>query len=156
MAARVFDPVPRFIGELAEVHFPGMRRLAEHVDIRAGTEHPVPRARDHDGADFWMLEPDPLQEVVQLDVDAEIVRIELELVALEQGALLVHIHQQGRDLTVDGEFPMPVLRRIGLEVDAALAAVQFAFCLSHGCPRNVTQEAEVRRLRCRRFVAAEI
>ena len=103
-----------------------------------------------------VLETQPLNRVRQLDVDAEIVRIELELVALEQGALLVHIHQQGRDLAVDGEFPMPVLRRIGLEIDAALAVVQFAFCLGHGCPRNVAQEAEVRRLRSRRFVAAEI
>src|SRR5262249_4593983 len=94
-----------------------------------------------------MLETQPLDGVSQLAVHAEIVRIELELVALEQGALLVHIHQQGRDLAVNGEFPMPVFRRVGLEIDAGLAVVQFAFCLGHGCPRNVAQEVEIGRLR---------
>ena len=64
-----------------------------------------------------MLEAQPLDRVGQLDVDAEIVGVELELVALEQRALLVDVHQQRRDLAVDRELPVPVARRIGLEVD---------------------------------------
>ena len=39
VAARVLDAVARLVGELAEVHFPRVRRRAEHVDVRAGAEH---------------------------------------------------------------------------------------------------------------------
>ena len=40
-----------------------------------------------------MLEAQPLDGVGELDVDAEVVGIELELVAFEQRALLVDVHQ---------------------------------------------------------------
>ena len=39
--ARVFDAVARLVRELAEVHFPGVARVAQHVDVGAGTEHAV-------------------------------------------------------------------------------------------------------------------
>ncbi len=73
VAARILDPVTRFVGELAEVHLPGVTRLPEHVDIGAGAEHAILRARDDNRADLGMLETDALQDVVKLDVDAEIV-----------------------------------------------------------------------------------
>ena len=41
-----------------------------------------------------MLEAHPLHDVGELDIDAEIVGIELELIALEQAAVLVDIHEQ--------------------------------------------------------------
>src|SRR3982074_3346593 len=69
--------------------------------------------------------------VGELDVDAEVVGVELELVAFEQRALLVDIHRQGRYVAIDRELPMPVLRGIGLEVDPALAVAQLAFRVGH-------------------------
>ena len=69
-----------------------------------------------------MLEAQPLHGIGKLDVDAEIVGIELELIALEQAAILVDIHGQRRDVAVDGELPMPVALRIGLEIDVCRAA----------------------------------
>src|SRR5213076_2528668 len=75
----------------------------KHADVGAGAEHAWLARAQQDDLHLRVLETQPLNRVRQLYVDAEIVRIELELVALEQGALLVHIHQQGRDLAVDGE-----------------------------------------------------
>ena len=60
-----------------------VRRLAEHADIGAGAEHVVLARLDDDAAHLRMLEAQPLHRVVQLDVDAEIVGIELELVVAE-------------------------------------------------------------------------
>ena len=78
-----------------------------------------------------MLEAQPLDRVGELDVDAEVVGVELELVAFEQRALLVDVHQQGGDLAVDLELPVAILRRLGLEIDPALAVVQLALCIGH-------------------------
>src|SRR5258705_8764037 len=36
--AGVFDAVARFVGELAEIDFPGVRRETQHVDVGARTE----------------------------------------------------------------------------------------------------------------------
>ena len=74
-----------------------------------------------------MFEAQPLERVGKLDVDAEIVGIELELVALEQPALLVDVHQQRGDVAVDRELPVPVARRIGLEIDPRYAVGQLGF-----------------------------
>ena len=57
-----------------------VRRFAEHADIGAGAEHIVLAGLDDDAAHFRMLEAQPLHRVVQFDVDAEVVGIELELV----------------------------------------------------------------------------
>src|SRR5262245_12111543 len=79
-----------------------------------------------------MLEAQPIHGVGELDVDAEVVGIELELIALEQRRLLVDVHAQGRDLAVDRKLPVPVFRRIGLEIDPVPAVAQFALCVGHG------------------------
>jgi len=81
------------------------------------------RAQHHD-AHLRMLEAQPLDGVGQLDIDAEIVGVELELIALEQRALLVDVHQQRGDVAVDIEPPMPVALRVGLEIDPRLAVRQ--------------------------------
>ena len=57
-----------------------------------------------------MLEAQPLQRVGELDIDAEIVGIELELVALEQAAVLVDVHGQLGDVAVEAQLPMPIAR----------------------------------------------
>jgi hypothetical protein len=64
-----------------------------------------------------MLEAQPLDEVVELDVDAEVVAVELELVAVDEPTLLVDVHGDDGDLAVDVVPPVSVLGRVGLERD---------------------------------------
>ncbi len=78
-----------------------------------------------------MLEAQPLHRVGQFDIDAEIVGIQLELVTLEQPAVLIDIHGQRRDIAFDVKLPMPVARRIGLEIDKFRAACEDAIFASH-------------------------
>ena len=103
-----------------------MARAGQHADIGAGAEHPRLARAQHDGAHLRMLEAQPLDRVGELDVDAEIVGIELELVALEQRALLVDVHHQRGDVAVDRELPMAIARGLGLEIDPRLAVRQRA------------------------------
>ena len=100
------------------------RRAGQHADIGAGGKHPRLRRAQHHDAHLRMLEAQPLDRVGKLDIDAEIVGIEFEIVALEQPGLLVDIHQQRRDVAVDLELPMPIARRLGLEIDPRLAVRQ--------------------------------
>src|SRR5262249_22083219 len=64
-----------------------------------------------------MLEPDALESVGEFDVDAEIIRVELEIVALEQPTLFVDVQHQRHDLAVDVELPMVITRGIGGKID---------------------------------------
>ena len=73
---------------------------------------------EHDGAHLGMFEPQPLHRVVQLDVDAEVVGVELELVPVDQTAVLVDIHRERRHSAVGRQLPVPVAARIGTELDA--------------------------------------
>ncbi len=68
-----------------------------------------------------MLEAQPLDRVGELDVDAEVVGVELQLIAAEQAALLVDVHGERRDLAVGGELPVAVARRLGAEIDRAVS-----------------------------------
>ncbi|MGY3353889.1 hypothetical protein ACVWZK_000552 [Bradyrhizobium sp. GM0.4] len=81
-----------------------------------------------------MLEAQALDRVGKLDVDAEIVGIELEQIALEQAAILVDVHGQGGDVTVNRELPVPVAGRLGLEIDECRAACEAPIFLGHGPP----------------------
>ena len=117
MLARVLDREPRLVGELAEVHLVAVRRLAEHADVGAGAEHVVLARLDDDRAHLRVLEAQPLHRVVELDVDAEVVGVELELVVLEQPARRIDVHDERRDVAVDLDAPMTIARRIGLEID---------------------------------------
>ena len=62
-----------------------------------------------------MLEADAVDRVGQLDVDAEIVRVQLQAVIADEAAVLLHIHRQRRDGPVEGEPPVPIAIRRGLE-----------------------------------------
>ena len=64
-----------------------------------------------------MLEANALQDVVQLDVDAEIVGVELELVAGLQPAVFVDVHGQRRDAAIDGQPPMAIFSAGHVESD---------------------------------------
>ena len=119
----VLDGEPRLVGELAEVHLVAVRRLAEHADIGAGAEHVVLAGLDDDRAHFRMLEAQALHRVVQFDVDAEIVGVQLQLVAVRQPAGRIDVHDQIGDVAVALDAPMAVARRIGLEIDHGHAPV---------------------------------
>ena len=66
---------------LQKLTFQAWRRQSEHVDVRAGAEHALLGAGDHDALHLRMLEADAVERIVELDVDAEIVGVELEPVA---------------------------------------------------------------------------
>ena len=91
---------------------------AEHEDVGAGAEHAIARAGHDDGAHFGVLEADALQRVVQLDVDAEIVGVELELVAGTNTAVLGDVHRERRERAVERELPVAVAARVRCEIDA--------------------------------------
>ena len=85
-------------------------RAAEHEDVGAGAEDARLEAGEHDRVHFGMLEAQALQGVGELDVDAEIVRIQLELVVVRpQAGVFAHVHRERRDVAVDGQLPVLVL-----------------------------------------------
>ena len=117
MVAGVLDGKPRLVGELAEVHLVVVGREAKHVDVGARAEDAVALRADHHRADLGMLEAQALDRIGQLDVDAEIVGIELELVAGPEPAILVHVHGEVGDAVLGAELPVAVAVGRGAEVD---------------------------------------
>ena len=109
LLARVFHRQPRLVGELAEVHLPRVRRAAQHEDVGAGAEDALLQAGDDDGVDLGMLEAQPLDRVGELDVDAEVVRVQLQPVVGRQPGVLLHVHRQRRDGAVERQLPVAVL-----------------------------------------------
>jgi hypothetical protein len=114
MAAGVLDAVAGFIREFAEVDLPGVAGQAQHENVGARAEGAVTRAGDHHGAHFGVLEADAVQGVIQLDVDTEVVRVELELVAGADAAVFGNVDEQGRDGALEGQLDVLVLGRAGL------------------------------------------
>ena len=78
-----------------------------------------------------MLEAQPLQRVGEFDVDAEIVGIQLQKIALEQAAILVHVHGEGGDVAIDRQFPVPVAGGLGLKTDTSQAVSKLAGVFCH-------------------------
>ena len=124
MLAQILDAVARLVGEFAEIDLVGVARARQHPDIGAGAEHPRLARAQYDDANLRMLEAQPLDGVGKFDVDAEVVGIELEVVAFEQRPLLVDVQKERGDIAVDLELPMAVARRLGLEVNPRLAVGQ--------------------------------
>ena len=132
--AGVLQAVPGLVGELAEIDLVGVGRPGQHADVRAGAEHPVFAGAQHHYLHAGMFEAQPLHGIGEFDVDAEIVGIQLELITLEQPAILIDVHGERRDVAVDRQLPMPVARRIGLKIDALGAASKDAIFIDHGPP----------------------
>ncbi len=78
-----------------------MARAGQHPDIGAGAKDAWLAGPQQHHPNLGMLEPDAVESVGQFDINAEIVGVELEIVALEQPALLVDVQPEGRDLAVD-------------------------------------------------------
>ncbi len=81
--ARILHGIARFVRELAEVDLMRVLGSGEHADVRTGAEYAVLGRAQQDDLDVRMLEPQPRQRIGKLDVDAEIIGIQLELVAFE-------------------------------------------------------------------------
>ena len=81
-----------------------------------------------------MLEAQPLYGIRKLDIDAKVIGIQLEQIALEQAAVLVHVHGQGGDIARHVQLPVPVFRRLGLEIDEGRAVGELAIFLGHKPP----------------------
>jgi len=118
-------------GELRRAAASARRALVERAAQRLGV--PAGDLTVEDGVVSVKADPnrklsygEVIGDGVKLDVDAKIVGVELELIALEQAAILVHVHGEGCDIALDGDFPVPVAGRIGPEVDRCRRGA--AFC----------------------------
>jgi len=65
-----------------------------------------------------VLEADAVDGVVELDVHAQVVAVELELVAGTQAAVLVKVRLQRGHGAGEAELPVLVLGRVGLVLHA--------------------------------------
>ena len=72
---------------------------------------------DHHRAHFWAFEADAVDGVVKLDIDPEVIRVKLELVAGTQAGVLIEVGKQRRHRPVEPELPVFVAGRLGLIVD---------------------------------------
>ena len=135
VARAVLDAVARLVGELAEVHLPRVARDAEHEDVGAGAEDAVLGAGDDDRAHLRVLEADAVQRIGELDVDAEVVAVELELVAGADAAVLVEVGDERCHRPFEAQLPVAVAVGVGLVVHAR--------SVGHGVSRF--------RRRCRRI-----
>jgi hypothetical protein len=93
---------------------------AEHVDVGAGAEHAIEVGGHDHRANLRVLEAETLDGVGQLDVDREVVRVELELVAGAERMVRVHVHGEPGDARIAGayiEAPVAVAAGMGLEPD---------------------------------------
>src|SRR3989454_8810024 len=68
-----------------------------------------------------MVEADAVEGIVQFDVDAEVVAVELELVPGHQGLVLGHVEGEGRHGPLEGELPVAVALGTGFEADHRMA-----------------------------------
>ena len=114
--AGILQRIARLVGELAEIHLVGMGGGTQHPNVGACAEHSdLAGSQDH-GTDFGMLEPQALHGVVEFDVDADVVGIQLQFVVAELGRVLVHIHFQARDGALGGDRPMSVPVRVSPKI----------------------------------------
>jgi hypothetical protein len=101
---RVLEVEPGLVGELAEVDLERVARQPEHVDVGARAEHAIELGGDHQDLDLGVLEAQPLDRVGELEVDREVVRVELELVARAMRVIAVDRHDQRRGVAATPSF----------------------------------------------------
>src|SRR3982074_1957619 len=116
MGAGFFNTIACLIGEFAEIYFPGVRRKAKHVNVRARAKEPVFRAGYDHGTNLRMLETNTLKRVVEFNIDAEIVGVELGLVAGPGAAIRGYVHGEGGNGAIERKAPVLVARGIGAKV----------------------------------------
>ena len=137
VGAGVLDRETGLVGELAEVHLPRMARAAQHEDVGAGAEDSFLEAGDDDRVDLGMLEANALDRIGQLDVDAEVVRVQLEPVVGGEPGIFLHVHRQRRDSAIEGQLPVPIFFRGSVERNSRLECA--------GVDRHLPPSVPVRR-----------
>jgi len=95
-----------------------MAAHAQHENIGAGTKNLFFCARHHYGTHLRVLEADAADGIVQLDVNAQVVAVELELVAGAKTGVFVKIRLQGGHRAIEIKFPVFVPGWGGLVFDS--------------------------------------
>lgn len=113
----ILDSVSSLVRELAEVHLPSVARKSQRVDVGARAKNPRLGAADTDTGDFGVLKSNPLKRIMQLDVYAEIVRVQFELATGTYPCALLNIHRKRGDPALNGQLPVAIVGRRGLEID---------------------------------------
>jgi len=151
LVARLFEADPGLVGILAEVYLEAVGRAGQHSDVRAGTEDPRQVGGQHHDPDLGVLEAQALDRVVQLEVDAQIVAVELEQVVVgAEAVLLVDAQGEPRDRAVDREAPVQVAARVTregrnmLDLDVGTHGGN----LHDGAGRGCSAAAQARHPRC--------
>jgi len=101
MTRIIFNRAARFVCEFAEVDLEGVRRRTEHVDVSAGAEDPRLQTRDDNSPHFRMFEPESLNRVGKLDINAQVIGIKFEFVAFDQRLIFLDIHGKGSHGAID-------------------------------------------------------
>src|SRR5690349_6789201 len=89
---------------------------SQHVDVCARAKYPALGAGDDNCPHLGMLKANPLQRIVQLDIDTEIIGIQLQLVPRTNPAVFLCVHHEGCHFAIKLQLPVLVPRRIGLVV----------------------------------------
>ena len=116
MRARVLHSVASLIGELAEVHLPGVARKPQHIYVGARAKNPRLSTGQNHGCHFGVLKSYSLKGIMQFDVDAEVIRIQLELVAWTDTCVFLDVHRKSRHPIFNRQFPMSIAGGRYLEV----------------------------------------
>ena len=112
----VLQAVARLVGEFAKVHLPGMAGNAQHEDVGPRAKHLFFGAGKHYAAHFGVLKADAVDRVVQLDVHAQVIAVEFELVAGAQARVFVKVGAQRGHGAVERQLPMAVAAGLGLVI----------------------------------------
>ena len=116
----ILDRVASLVRELAEVDLVLVGGAGQHLDVGAGTKDLVETTSDNDDTHLGVLESQSLDNVVQLDVDPEVVRVHLQLVARPETPRRIDRKGQRRHRRFDRQRPMPVRLGIDGKVDGCV------------------------------------
>jgi hypothetical protein len=94
-----------------------MSRAREHINVRARRENAVFAADQHNSSDFGVFEPEPLDRIGKLDVDAQVVAVQFELVAGMKPGILTHVKGESRDSSIYRQVPVTVIRGSSFEAN---------------------------------------
>ena len=127
LGAGLFDREARLVGELAEVHLEGVRRRSQHVDVGPGREDAVLPRDDRHRPDLRVLEAQALHRVLELDINAQVVRVQLQDVPGPERLVLLDVPDDAGHLTLSLQPPVHVPVGCRLERDGCLRRGLFLF-----------------------------
>ena len=92
----------------------------QHEDIGARAEDAVLATGDDDGLDFRVLKANAVQGVMQLHVHAQVIAVELELVAGANATVFGNVELHAGDIALHFKRPVTVLAWLGAVIDDGL------------------------------------